>query len=108
MSYYGFIAVNQVRVGGESSRNSSITVGTTSVHVLRPNRLRKEATFTNDSDTAIYIAKADEATLNSGIRLSPYGGAAIILPDPTGRIYIGPVAAISSAATKNLCFTEDI
>jgi len=102
------VPVNQVRVQGESSRPGATTVGLASVLVMRPNSLRKEATFTNDSDAVIYLAKGDLATLHAGSRLNAYGGFAIIEPDATGRIYTGPVAAISSAATKNLCWTEDL
>lgn len=97
-----------MRQEGESSRHGAILVGTASVQVLRPNRLRKQASLTNDSDTIIFLAKGAEATLNTGIRLNPAGGSVVIAPDSTGRIYTGPVSAISSAATKNLCFTEDI
>ena len=102
------VPVVQVRIQGESSRPGFVTVGINSVLVLRPNSLRKEATFTNDSLNVIFLAKGDLATLNAGIRLNALGGVAIIEPDSTGRIYTGPMAAITSVATQNLCFTEDL
>ncbi len=100
--------VHVVRTPGESSRAGFITVGVASILGLRPNPLRKEATFTNDSDTVIYGAKGPEAAINAGIRLNSNGGWWVIEPDATGRMYTGPVSFISTGANKNLCFTEDI
>ena len=102
------IPVTNVRREGEASRGSFHTVGTGSSVVLRANPYRKEATFSNDSANVIYLAKGESATLNAGIRLNASGGFAIIEPDSTGRIYTGPVSAISSVATQNLCWTEDL
>ncbi len=102
------IEVTQVRKSGESSRSAFVTIGLASVIVLRPNLLRKEACFINDSDTIFYGSKGPEAALNAGIRLNANGGVWIIDPDVTGRIYTGPVSFIASAANKNLCYMEDI
>lgn len=101
------VPVDQTRQPGESSRPGAVAVGVTSVIVLQRQPFRKEATFTNDSDTVIFLAKGSLATLNAGIRLNANGGLADILPDTTGRIYVGPISAICSLAAKNLCFTED-
>lgn len=103
------VPVAQQRVEGEASRSLAFSVLAISSIVLLANSFRKEATFTNDSDTVIYLAKGDIATVNAGIRLNASGGKCIIEPDSTGRIYIGPVAAIAAAAGgKVLCMTEDL
>ena len=83
------------------------TVGTTSVIVLRSNPTRKKVVFINDSDTAIYLARSQTAVVNAGIRLNATGGAFVDEPDVYGRMYTGEWSAISSAATKNLCISED-
>jgi len=95
------------RVEGESSRSAFATIGVASLLVLLNNRFRKEATFTNDSDTVIYGAKGEIAAINAGVRLNANGGSWVIESDSTGRIYTGPVSFISTGANKNLCFTED-
>lgn len=85
----------------------SVTVGTTSVRVAGSNMYRKKMTLTNDSDTVIYVAKANDAVLNKGIRLNANGGSVVDEPDLQNYLYTGPWAAISSAATKNLCVQEN-
>ncbi len=102
------IEVTLTRKPGEGSRYGFATIGVASSIVLRPNLLRKEAIFINDSDTDMYGAKSENSALNAGIRLNANGGVWIIEPDNTGRIYTGPVSFICSIANKNLCFTEDI
>lgn len=101
------VKVDQVLDGGQASRPGAATIGTTSAVVLQGNYSRKQAAFTNDSDTAIYGCKGREAVLNAGIRINANGGSWVIEPDATGRIYTGPVSFISSAGGKNLCWTED-
>jgi len=100
------ITVDQVRQPGEASIAGNVTCGVASIVVRQANRHRKEATFTNISDTRIDIAKSNLATLNAGIPVYPHGSI-IIEPDASGRIYVGPISAITSAATKLLAFTED-
>ena len=101
------VQVAQKRLEGEGSRPGFTTVGVASVLVLEPNHWRKEAIFVNDSLTIMYLAKGSEATLNAGIRLNASGGSYVLQPDSTGRIYTGPISAITSVATQNLCWTED-
>ena len=101
------IPVGQILQVGEGSRSSSTPIGVTSTAVLRPNSHRKEATFTNNSANTIFLAKGQEASLNAGIRLNANGGSAVIKPDTTGRIYSGPITAISAFAAMSLCWTED-
>jgi len=83
------------------------TVGTTSAIVVRESLRRKKIVFVNDSDTHIYLARAENAALNAGIRLQSNGGTLIDEPDAFGRMYYGPWSAITSAANKNLCISED-
>ena len=91
-----------------NSRIGNATVGAASGPVLATNERRRQAIFINDSDTVIYLAKGPTALLNRGIRLNANGGTYIETPDTLAYIYLGPYAAISSAATKNLCITEDM
>lgn len=90
-----------------SSGGASVNVGVASVVVLRVNSRRKQVIFVNDSDTAIYLAKGDTARLNAGIRLNANGGSYIETPDTLGYLWRGAFSAISSAALKVLCVTED-
>lgn len=83
--------------------NGSTSVGTSSTKVLGANGKRTQATFVNDSDTIIYLVKGKPASLNVGIRLNANGGSyEITMLNP----WKGEIYAISSAATKNLCWTE--
>lgn len=85
----------------------AVTIGASSVMVARANPRRMRLTIINDSDTIIYLARADFARLNAGLRLNPAGGSIMDCPDTLGRIYTGPWSAISSAAGKNLCVSEE-
>lgn len=84
----------------------SVTVGTTSTLVSTA-RKRRKIILTNDSDEEIYLARADSAALNAGIRLNADGGALIDEPDSTGFMYAGPWYAICASGSKNLCVSED-
>lgn len=83
--------------------NGSATVGVASVSVLGANGKRVGATFVNDSDTVIYLTKGHTAVLNTGIRLNANGGSYEIT---MLNLWKGEISAISSAATKNLVWTE--
>ncbi len=83
--------------------NRAVTVLDTNTRVLRPNAKRKWAIFVNDSDTVIYLALGETATINSGIRLNASGGAYEI---NALNLWRGPVSAISSVTTKILCVVE--
>lgn len=85
----------------------SVATGTTSILVARANQARMKMILINDSDTTIYITRGDFARLNAGIRLNANGGSLVDEPDSLGRIYTGPWSAISSAASKNLCVSEE-
>lgn len=87
--------------------NLGFTIGTASVVILSPNPWRKKVTLVNDSDTIIFITKGDIAILNTGARLNAAGGSMTIEPDTAGYIWKGAISGISSAATKNLCVTEE-
>lgn len=85
----------------------SVTAGTASVLLTRANQARMKITIINDSDTIVYVARGDFARLNAGIRLNPNGGSLIDEPDTLGRIYTGPWSAITSAAGKIICVSEE-
>lgn len=101
------VSTNQIRVPGQASREGFATVGVASGVVLEANNFRKEAILVNDSNTTIFLAKGPIAALNAGIRLNANGGSYVCEPSTTGRMYTGPISAISSVAAKNLCYTED-
>lgn len=86
----------------------AISIGTTSTLVLKSRSTRKKVILVNDSDEDIYVARADSAVLNAGIRLNADGGALVDEPDTLGRIYTGPWYAICASGSKNLCVSEDL
>lgn len=83
-----------------TANNTFATVGVASSLILSANGSRISATFTNDSDSTIYLSKGQPAVVGSGIRLNASGGA-LINDEFTGDIY-----AISSGADKNMCISE--
>jgi len=89
------------------SRSGFTVVGVASVLVLQANRYRKKSQLTNDSANVIFVDKGPEAALNSGIRLNANGGVWENEPDTFGRLWTGPISAISAVAAQNLCWTED-
>lgn len=54
--------------------NGGVDVGTSSTPVLLARPGRKYAIFMNDSDTVIYLAFGEDASVGSGVRLASYGG----------------------------------
>lgn len=105
MVYEGPASMEWRELGGGAPLNA--TVGVASSIVVAAVQQRKKLILTNDSDTDIYLARGDNARLNAGIRLNAAGGSFIDEPDNIGRMYSGPWAAISSAANKNLCISQD-
>ena len=87
---------------------AGVVVGVASTPVLRANKHRKQAVFVNDSDTVIYLAKGQLATINAGIRLNAAGGSWVEQCDAMGYLWVGAFSAISTAAAKNLAVTEDV
>ena len=84
------------------------TVGTGEPTVLvQQNARRKLLTIINDSDTTMYVAKADRATLNTGFRLNANGGVFTIESDAMGYLWTGPVAVICGSSSKNVTITEE-
>lgn len=98
-------ALPDLSQGGGPPGNA--TAGVASSIAVQAFTGRKKIVFVNDSDTDIYLAKGELARLNAGIRLNAGGGSYEDVRDPFGYIYLGPWAAISSAANKNLCIQED-
>lgn len=86
------------------SRNGATSVGVASSLVLLVNPRRKYAVFVNDSDTDIYLARGPLATLNAGIGPVQPGGSYVINLE---NMWYGEVSAISSAAAKNLAWSEE-
>lgn len=100
-----FATAGRTDVGGGPPR--AYACGVASINVGRDDPYRRKITFTNDSDTIIYLAKSDQAVLNAGIRLNANGGSLIDEPDTKGYIYTGIWSAITSLANKNLCVQEN-
>lgn len=60
----------------EKSRDASTQILTTaSLLILAPNKSRTSASFINNSDVIIFLAKGRAASANTGIRLNAAGGA---------------------------------
>jgi len=85
----------------------AVTIGTTSTLILMANQSRKRVYLVNDSTEAIYIARADSAAMNAGIRLNPAGGSFVDEPDTRGEIYTGPYYGICNSGSMNLAVEED-
>jgi len=83
--------------------NGAVNCGVVSVILRRPNPFRTVLTITNDSDTVVYLHYADQAVLNSGIRLNAGGGVHEI---NSTNLYRGIISAITTAANKVLTFIE--
>lgn len=92
--------------GGHTPAYLGVTAA--SQNIVRANKNRKKITLVNDSANVIYVAKADTAILNAGIRLNANGGSVVDEPDQTGYLYTGPWAAIAGVAgPSNLCVQEN-
>ena len=98
--------VDQVRQPGWASRAGPFVAGVASLVIIQPNPWRKEAAVFNNSGALVWATKGDLAALNSGIMLRD-GGSMVILPDTTGRIYVGPISVIAVGAGAAMSFTED-
>jgi len=85
----------------------NIAVGVASTPILGFTWGRKKLILVNDSVNIIYLARADIARLNAGIRLNANGGSWTEESDIFGRIYAGPWSAIATGAASNLCISED-
>ena len=83
-----------------------VTVGTASAIAVAPERRRKRLILTNDGTVPIYLG-TEIAYVNAGLPIYPRGFL-ILQPDNVGRIYTGPIAAISGTAGQNLCVVEEI
>lgn len=79
----------------------SITVGTGSTEILKPDGGRQYALIVNDSDTKMYMNMGGSAVVGEGIPLLPNGGAVEITGE---NLFVGQVNAICSVAGKNITF----
>lgn len=79
------------------------TIGATSSTVIAANATRKGAVITNISDSIIYLGLTGTAVVEAGIPLYPNGGHYEI---ESTNLYTGIITAISTAASKKLCFVE--
>jgi len=106
MVYRGKLtAIDAAPLGGGPPLN--VAVGVASGIVVQAVQRRKKIILVNDSINVIYLARADEARVNAGIRLNANGGSYEDVPDTLGRMYDGPWAAISTGAASNLCISQD-
>lgn len=90
--------------GGVINRAQQAGVATTLLVQSRSER--KRITFINDGATIVYLAKGENAALNSGIRLNANGGSLVDECDAMGYMYVGPWSGISSVAC-NVCIVEE-
>jgi len=86
------------------SQNGATNCGLATLLVLPANPKREGAIFTNDSANVIYLHKAQQAAVNTGIRLNAAGGAYEITE---WNLYKGPISAIAMGANSVLCWVED-
>jgi len=95
--------IHRLDWAGKSVNGQTPTIiGSVLVRVANP--LRTGATFVNDSANWMYLAKAENAAVNTGIPLAPNGGAyEINLSNP----YYGPISVACAAAAAILAWTED-
>lgn len=89
--------------GFSEGTNGSVTVGNGSTLVLNSKTGRKYALLVNDSDETIYVALGDDAVLNKGIPLFPYGGSLEIDGE---QPFKGIVRAICASGGKNLTYFD--
>ena len=89
--------------GFSSADNGSVTVGSSSTLVLNNKTGRLYALLVNDSDETIYIALGEDAVLNSGIPLFPYGGS---LELDGEEPFKGVIRAICASGGKNLTYID--
>jgi len=91
---------------GGAVNTSAVLAAATSLLVVRPRSNRRRLLLTNDGTDIIYLAKADAAVINSGIRLNAAGGWYEEICDQLGYIYLGPFAAISAGIPRLLICEE--
>lgn len=94
---------NRIRGDGRFANttvNTSVSVGTSATDVLDVARGRLLATFTNNSDSKIYLARGGDAEIGKGILLSPNGGQYEINQT---NLYWGSISAIADTAGSSLC-----
>lgn len=88
-----------------TSNDTNFLVTDVSQICLASNPNRVDTDFTNDSDDLIYLARGDDAALNTGIRLNANGGTYHI---GLFNLFLGDVYAITDSQFKaaNLCISE--
>ena len=77
------------------------TVGTTSTLILPRYGGRQYAILINDSNEDIYVNLGDAAVMNSGILLTPKGGAIELTGE---NLHVGDIYAICNSGSKNLTY----
>ncbi|KKK63010.1 hypothetical protein LCGC14_2998610 [marine sediment metagenome] len=86
----------------DNGAQTEVTVGASSVAALATSAGRSYVLFINDSDAAIYLnIFGAAAEMNKGVRLEAAGGT-FEMSARKGNLTTKAVAAISSAASKNL------
>jgi len=87
----------------EKQLDASQDIGAASVLILRANKHRTAAFFTNPSDSDIYVQLGSDAAASTGIYLKAGGGAFEINKT---NLFKGDIYAIAGAATKRICALE--
>jgi len=96
--------MERIRTIGLSRQGSITTTGGTADLVLPPNPYRKLATFVNDSDTKMYLARGEIGVPGAGIPLYPNGGSYEM---DQFNLWVGAISVYCAAAGKNLSWSED-
>ena len=89
----------------ESVADTEVAVETGTTVVLAANPARADAVFVNNSNQPIYLARGNDAVLNTGIRLNANGGIYEINRD---NIFLGAINAIAQGGSKSLTVSEGV
>lgn len=91
-----------------SANSGSTVIAASSTEVIKAEPRRRRVTFTNDSDSIIYLCKGGYAVTNTGIRLNASGGSYEDIEDSRGYLYRGMYYAISDGAGHTLSWVEEV
>ena len=99
------VTINLLLGKATTFTTSGPTIGNTSTTALAANANRKNATFVNDSDETIYLARGATAVMHQGPRLNANGGSFEI---NANNLYTGIVTGICASGGKVLCVEEGV
>ena len=85
--------------------NTGVDVATASTLILAAQDARAYVAIVNDSDTNIYLALGEAATLHNGIRLNANGGS---FEMPSRDMYVGAIYGIHGGTGTKRVTIEDL